>query len=94
MWFDEDQFYFPTPGTFIQRASFLLNTLRFFPMPRPAKLREPTLDSEAKIRADDADKRVARDLRMSVGRHLQKMYGGLLNEPLPPKITDLLRRLD
>ncbi len=63
-------------------------------MPRLAQLREPTSDSEAKIRADDADERVARALRMAVGQHLQKMYGGLLNEPLPPKITDLLRRLD
>ena len=63
-------------------------------MPRQVKIREHNSDSEAKIRADDADKRVARDLRISVGRHLQKMYGGLLNEPLPPKITDLLRRLD
>jgi hypothetical protein len=92
MWLNEDQFYFPTPGTFIQHASFFLNTLRFFPMPRPAKLREPTSDSEAKIRADDADKRVA--LRICLGKHLQTTYNEFLREPLPPKITDLLRRLD
>jgi hypothetical protein len=56
--------------------------------------RDQNPPSQWKIKADDADERVARALRMSVGRHLQKMYGGLLNEPLPPRITDLLRRLD
>ena len=61
-------------------------------MPRQVKLREHNSDSEAKIRADDADKRVA--LRICLGKHLQTTYSEFLREPLPPKITDLLRRLD
>ena len=61
-------------------------------MPRQVKLREHNSDSEAKIRADDEDKRVA--LRICLGKHLQTTYNEFLREPLPPRIIELLRRLD
>ena len=50
--------------------------------------------SEWTKRADDAERRIARALRICVGNHIRQMYGDLLNEPIPPKIADLLRRLD
>jgi hypothetical protein len=50
--------------------------------------------SEWAISAEDADARVARAIRICVGKHILKMYGGLLNEPIPPKLADLLHRLD
>jgi hypothetical protein len=62
---------------------------------RPSSnLREIKSFSEWTISADDADARIARAIRICVGNHLRGMYGGLLNEPIPPKIADLLRRLD
>jgi hypothetical protein len=62
---------------------------------RPSSnLREANSFSEWTISADDADARIARAIRLCVGNHLRGMYGGLLNEPIPPKIADLLRRLD
>jgi hypothetical protein len=57
-------------------------------------LQETKSFSEWTISADDADSRIARAIRICVGNHLRGMYGGLLNEPIPPKIADLLRRLD
>jgi hypothetical protein len=51
-------------------------------------------NSEWTITADDAERRIARAIRSRVGNHLQEMYRHLLSEPLPPKIVDLLRRLD
>ena len=45
-------------------------------------------------KCDDADARIARAIRICVGNHLREMYGDLLNEPIPPKIADLLHRLD
>jgi hypothetical protein len=56
--------------------------------------RERNLFSEWTITADDAERRVARALRICVGNELRKMYGGLVNEPIPPKIVNLLSRLD
>ena len=50
--------------------------------------------SQWAIKADDVDERIARAIRICVGRELQGMYRELLNEPLPPKITDLLHRLE
>jgi hypothetical protein len=59
-----------------------------------SNLRERNALSEWAIRADDADHRIARAIRICVGNHLRGMYGGLLNEPIPPKIAGLLRSLD
>jgi hypothetical protein len=56
--------------------------------------RERHLFSEWAITADDAERRVARALRICVGNEVRKMYGNVPDEPIPPKITDLLRRLD
>jgi hypothetical protein len=56
--------------------------------------RERHLFSEWAITADDAERRIARALRMCVGNEVRKTYDGIRNEPLPPKIADLLRRLD
>jgi hypothetical protein len=44
--------------------------------------------------ADDAEPRLARALRICVGNELRQLYGAVINEPLPPKITDQLQRLD
>jgi anti-sigma factor NepR-like protein len=33
-------------------------------------------------------------IRICVGNHLRGMYSDLLNEPIPPKLGALLRRLD
>jgi len=52
------------------------------------------LFSEWTISADDADARIARAIRICVGNYIREMYGDLLKEPIPPKIADLLRRLD
>jgi hypothetical protein len=38
-------------------------------------------------------RRVTRAMRETVGQRLEKMYSGVLREPLPPNIADLLRRL-
>jgi hypothetical protein len=46
------------------------------------------------ITGDDAEGRVARAMRICVGNELRKVYGDLRDEPLPPKIAELLRRLD
>jgi hypothetical protein len=50
--------------------------------------------SEWTISANDADARIARAIRICVGRHIQKMFGDVVKEPIPPKIANLLRRLD
>ena len=50
--------------------------------------------SEWTISADDVDARIARAIRICVGNYIREMYGDLLTEPIPPKIADLLRRLD
>jgi Anti-sigma factor NepR len=56
-------------------------------------LRKRDAVSEWTITADNAE-RVARAIRICVGKHLQEMYGEILEDPVPPKIADLLRRLD
>jgi hypothetical protein len=61
---------------------------------RESNLRERNAFSEWAIRADDADPRIARAIRICVGNHLRGMYGEVLREPIPPKLADLLRRLD
>jgi hypothetical protein len=61
-------------------------------MRTPPQLRE--LRSFWTITADDTERRVARALRICVGNELRKIYGDDLNEPVPPKIADLLYRLD
>ncbi len=62
---------------------------------RPSSnLRETKPFSEWTISADDADARITRAIRICVGNHIREMYGGLVKEPIPPKIADLLRRLD
>ncbi len=50
--------------------------------------------SEWTITADDADARIARAIRICVGNYVREMYSEVLKEPIPPKIADLLRRLD
>jgi hypothetical protein len=59
-----------------------------------SKQRESNSFSEWTISADDVDDRIARAMRICVGNHVREMYSGILKEPIPPKITSLLRRLD
>src|SRR6266704_5964157 len=47
-----------------------------------------------RIFAKDADRRIARAIRTSVGNRLRETYSRLVQERLPPKIADLLSRLD
>jgi anti-sigma factor NepR-like protein len=60
-------------------------------------MQTPPSSSELKsfwtIAAEDAEGPLARAMRLCVGNELRKMYGDLLNEPIPPKIADLLHRL-
>jgi Anti-sigma factor NepR len=41
-----------------------------------------------------ASKDADRAIRSRIGSHLREMYSHLLQERLPPKITELLSRLD
>ncbi len=59
-----------------------------------SKQRESNSFSEWAISADDVDARLARAIRICVGNHVREMYSGILKEPIPPKITSLLHRLD
>ena len=62
---------------------------------RPAfNLRESNRFSEWTITADDADARIARAIRICVGDYVREMYSEVLQEPIPPRIANLLRRLD
>ena len=62
---------------------------------RPASnLRESNPFSEWTITADDADARIARAIRIAVGNYVREMYREVLKEPIPPRIANLLRRLD
>jgi len=47
-----------------------------------------------RILAQDADHRIARATRTSIGSRLREIYSHLVQERLPPKIADLLGRLD
>jgi hypothetical protein len=61
---------------------------------RPSSnLRESNPFSEWTITADDADARIARAIRICVGDYVREMYSEVLNEPIPPRIAKLLRRL-
>jgi hypothetical protein len=46
------------------------------------------------ISSDDVDHRLARAIRICVGNEIRRMYSGVVKEEMPPKITDLLHRLD
>jgi len=59
-----------------------------------ATVRERNAFYEWAITADDADRRIARAMRICVGNEIVKMYGDVLSEPIPPKIAALLHRLD
>src|SRR5262249_49819531 len=59
-----------------------------------SNLRKRDAFSEWTITADNAERRVARAIRICVGKHLQEMYGEILKDAVPPKLGDLLRRLD
>jgi hypothetical protein len=62
---------------------------------RPSSnLRESNPFSEWTITADDADARIARAIRICVGDYVREMYSEVLKEPIPPRIANLLRRLD
>ena len=62
---------------------------------RPSSnLREANPFSEWTITADDADARIARAIRICVGDYVREMYSEVLQEPIPPRIANLLRRLD
>ena len=62
---------------------------------RPASnLRESNPFSEWTITADDADARIARAIRICVGDYVREMYSEVLKEPIPPRLANLLRRLD
>ena len=62
---------------------------------RPSSnLRESNPFSEWTISADDADARIARAIRICVGDYVREMYSEVLQEPIPPRIANLLRRLD
>jgi len=54
----------------------------------------PGAFSEWTISAEEADARVARAMRICVANHLRQMYGEILKEPIPPRIAELLHRLD
>ena len=62
---------------------------------RPSSnLREANPFSEWTITADEADARIARAIRIVVGNYVREMYSKILKEPIPPRIANLLRRLD
>jgi hypothetical protein len=49
---------------------------------------------EWSINSGDVDSRIARAIRICVGNEVRQMYSGVIKEEMPPKIADLLRRLD
>lgn len=62
---------------------------------RPSSsLRGSNAFSEWTISAGDADARIARAIRICVGNHIRELYRDVAKEPIPPKIADLLRRLN
>jgi hypothetical protein len=67
---------------------------------KESAIQTPPRSSELKsfwtIAAEDAEGPLARAMRLcvgNVGNELRKMCDDLLNEPIPPKIADLLHRL-
>ena len=63
-------------------------------MRNSSKQRESNSFSEWTISANDVDRRIARAIRICVGNHVREMYREIPKEPIPPKITSLLRCLD
>jgi hypothetical protein len=61
---------------------------------RESNIREQNAFFEWTIRADEAERRIARAMRICVGNELRQIYGHLPNDPIPPRIADLLRRLE
>ena len=62
---------------------------------RPSSnLREANPFSEWTITAREADARIARAIRIAVGNYVREMYSEVLKAPIPPRIANLLRRLD
>ena len=62
---------------------------------RPSSnLREANPFSEWTITAREADARIARAIRICVGDYVRGMYREVLNEPMPLRIADLVRRLE
>ena len=59
-----------------------------------SNLRELNAFTEWTITAHDAERRIARAIRICVGNHIREMYGEVLSEPIPPRIADLVRQLD
>ena len=59
-----------------------------------ATVRKRDVFSEWAITADDAERRLARAMRICVGNEVRKMYGDALDEPISPKIANLLHRLE
>ena len=57
-------------------------------------VRERSLFAQWAITGDDAQRRIARALRICVGNELRKLYGDPPKEPIPPDMADLLHRLD
>jgi len=43
---------------------------------------------------EEVEARLARSIRMCVAEHVRELYGGIVEEKLPPEIATLLRRLD
>ena len=43
---------------------------------------------------EEVDAWLSRSIRLCVGEHVRELYGGVVEEKLPPRIVDLLRQLD
>ncbi len=70
------------------------NDFSLVPVGRKAKTRAAHPWNYWRIFAKDADRRIARAIRTSIGNRLRETYSRLVQERLPPKIADLLSRLD
>ncbi len=56
--------------------------------------RKSNPSSEWTINFYDADRRIVLAIRICVGNHIREMYSDVVKEPIPPRIADLLRRLN
>jgi hypothetical protein len=43
---------------------------------------------------EEVDAWLSRSIRLSVAEHICEVYGGVVEEKLPPRIAELLRQLD
>jgi hypothetical protein len=50
--------------------------------------------SEWTISCRDAERRVVRAVRTSMGYQIRELYSGIPDERIPPKIAELLNRLE